>query len=349
MEIFIIGPVERKTGGIAQYISQQISHIRSSVSTTGFGVSAPRVEGWSVYPASVLKLFADFARLLTLDRHDVIHVHVAQGIAFYRETLFGMLASLRWNAPLIVHVHGSQFDEFLETATSLERAYISWVFGNTDVVICLSEYWRTVLERELGLETVEVLPNAVATGRYDPQKSQDGQMSISFVSDLVVRKGVREFTEAIRSMDQDVGFRVDIAGRGPSAEEVERLARRHSIHYHGYVSEAEKLEILSRSDIFVLPSHAEGLPIVILEAMAGGNAIVTTRVGSIADEFGEENCVFVPPGDLSALQQAIDELLRDPERVRQMGRVNRELVQLEYSWDAHESRLIEIYTSSLIG
>ena len=349
MEILIIGPVERETGGIAQYISQQLRHIRSSVDTTGFGVSAPRVGGWSVYPASILKLFADLCRLLALDRHDVIHVHVAQGIAFYRETVFGMLASWVWSAPLIVHVHGSEFDEFLATATPLKRAYISWVFANTDTVICLSEYWRHVLDRELGLEDVEVLPNAVAASRYDPQQSHDGRMTISFVSDLVARKGVPEFTEAIRSMDEDVGFRVDIAGRGPSAEGVERLARRDSIHYHGYVSDAEKLEILSRSDVFVLPSHAEGLPIVILEAMAGGNAIVTTRVGSIADEFGEENCVFVPPGDASALRQAIGELLRDPERVRQMGRMNRQLVERDYSWDAHESRLMEIYTSVLFG
>jgi glycosyltransferase involved in cell wall biosynthesis len=95
--------------------------------------------------------------------------------------------------------------------------------------------------------------------------------------------------------------------------------------------------------VFVLPAHAEGLPIAMLEGMAGGNAIVSTTVGSIPEVVDERSGILIEPGDVEGLTDAIGELIASPERTGRMARRNRELIEAEYSWATATDRLEEMY------
>jgi glycosyltransferase involved in cell wall biosynthesis len=138
---------------------------------------------------------------------------------------------------------------------------------------------------------------------------------------------------------------VTIAGAGPLSETVESLAARHeAVTYRGYVSEAEKRRLLDESTVFVLPTYAEGLPIAMLEGMAGGNAIVSTRVGSIPDVLSDDNGVLVDPGDTEALRAALASLLGDRARTERMARTNRRLIEEQYSWESVGEGLVSLYS-----
>jgi glycosyltransferase involved in cell wall biosynthesis len=147
--------------------------------------------------------------------------------------------------------------------------------------------------------------------------------------------------------DDDVPeFRTRIAGDGPESNHARRLADRYdAVEYLGYVSEREKRQVLEEASIYVLPTYAEGLPIALLEGMAGGNAAVSTDVGSIPEVVGDENGRLVTPGDVDSLTIVLRELVSAPDTIESMGRANARLVREEYSWSTAATRLIELYRS----
>jgi glycosyltransferase involved in cell wall biosynthesis len=346
--ILVVGAINRSTGGIAQYTNEQIRHLQTNNEIIGIDVSAPEVKKFLLIPYAGLKVLKDVIKLVHQDSPDIVHLHVAQGISFYRETLFGLIATYLWDVGLVLHIHGSSFDEFLESGGVLSNMYQSTMFHKADKVICLSSYWKGVLSSYTDQNKLEVLPNAVDVRDYSPEETVSHELRISYISDLVKRKGVQEFSNAIEQFGNNDQVQIDIAGKGPLSFIVQDLSERYeNVTYHGYVSENSKQDILNKSDIFVLPSYAEGLPIVILEAMAGGNAIVSTNVGSIPELIGDDNGILIQPKDEEVIGESINKLSSDRGELAEIKRQNRELVEESYSWEAHKRDLTKIYNSAL--
>ena len=122
-----------------------------------------------------------------------------------------------------------------------------------------------------------------------------------------------------------------------------------AVEYHGFVSERRKLELLNEGSIYVLPTYAEGLPISLLEGMAGGNAIVSTTVGSIPEVVGPENGILVPPVDVDELCEAMESLVGDDDRRTAMARTNRATIEDEYTWDHITDQLLATYDRLVTG
>jgi len=97
------------------------------------------------------------------------------------------------------------------------------------------------------------------------------------------------------------------------------------------------------SDVFVLPSRAEGLPIVILEAWAAHLAVIATRVGGVVDLCSEQNALLIPPEDPGALAQAILGMLRDPNWRGTLADNGRRLVRERFTWDTIAKSYVDVY------
>jgi glycosyltransferase involved in cell wall biosynthesis len=137
-----------------------------------------------------------------------------------------------------------------------------------------------------------------------------------------------------------------IAGDGPRSDRVERLAEANDeVTYHGHVSEKHKRTLLRNSSIYVLPTYAEGLPIAMLEGMAGANAVVTTSVGSNPEVIDEDNGILVEPGNVDALVDALERLITSPDERSAMAKTNRRIIEERYSWHQVTEELIGIYES----
>ncbi|WP_135822874.1 glycosyltransferase family 4 protein [Halostella litorea] len=345
IDLLVVGPESRATGGVARYVTEQRERLPDWVAPRVYDVGTPEGEGWRWFLAALLVSLRDAALFPARSRPDAVHVHSSHGFAFYRASFYVLFAAVVWRRPVVLHVHGSSFDDFVVDASLPVRLLQSAVFGACDRIVVLSEYWRDVLAFRASPEKLVVIPNAVDADEYRPAFDGD-RPHVAFVSNHVERKGISELTDAVDALKRNGAppFRVSIAGDGPLSDRAEALAERHDgVDYRGYVSEAEKRALLDSASIYVLPTHGEGLPIALLEGMAGGNAVVTTGVGSIPEVVDEENGVLVDPGDSDDLAAALADLLADPDAVAAMGRTNREAVSERYSWRAAVDRLTDTY------
>ncbi len=335
-------------GGIHQYVEQQYRHLDGVEVSVYDMVSDPKGQGgWWLLTSVVASVWAAL-RFPFRSPPDVVHVHTSHRFSFYRSAFYVLYASLVWDRPVVLHVHGSSFDAFVTTDSWLVNRVQSLVFGVCDRIIVLSPYWQEVLSTRVPEEKIRVLPNAIDPGEYSPAFETDPQ-HVVFVSNLVKRKGVTELAGAVEELldgndERVTDVRVSIAGSGPLAGRIEALADQYdAVEYLGYVSEREKQTLLDSGSIFVLPAYAEGLPIALLEGMAGGNAAVSTTVGSIPEVIDEENGLLIEPKNTTQLSDALATLIADPERTEAMGRANRQLVTETYSWDTAQRTLSEIY------
>ncbi len=335
-------------GGVHQYVEEQHRRLQDRVSVESYDMAMPPAGSglWWVLRAVAMGLWAALAFPFR-SRPDIVHIHTSHRFSFYRSSLYVLVAKYVWRRPVVVHVHGSSFDEFVDTDSTLLARYQSIVFAASDRVIVLSEYWKDVVAMRTDRDRIIVLPNAVEPDNYEPTLDHETPRVV-FVSNLIDRKGVSEFVAAIDELQHEYEFHVDIAGKGPLAGQVEALADRHDdVTYHGYVSEEQKRSLLSAGSIYVLPTYAEGLPIAMLEGMAGGNAVVSTTVGSIPEVIDDDHGLLVSPGDVDELRSALATLLDSPDRVRTLGEQNRAAICDRYAWDEIVDELLRLYDQQI--
>ncbi|MEM9367673.1 MAG: glycosyltransferase family 4 protein [Planctomycetota bacterium] len=170
------------------------------------------------------------------------------------------------------------------------------------------------------------------------------------------RKGIDLVIRALPAIRRQFPrCRYIVAGDGPHQEEFQRVASKLGIHdavtFLGEVSESHKAKLYHAADLFVMPSRpgasgeVEGFGISFLEANASGLAVVGSDVGGIPDAVADGiNGVLVPPENVSALADAVTELLSEPQRCLRMAREGQKRIQEEYNWPSICS-LIETHLS----
>jgi len=345
IEVLIVGPSRSGGGGVNRYITEQRRHLPERVRTPVYSVAVPPGTGIGRFCLAVLVAIKQMLLFPFRRPPDVVHVHSSHWHSFYQSSWYVLFAALVWRRPVVLHVHGSSFDEFLETDSTPVRLLQSVVFRASDVVVALSDSWATLIERHVDPQKVVVLCNAVDVSEYDPSFSVS-PVRMSFVSNHIERKGVRELVDAVDRLAEETTVEVTVAGDGPLSHLAEELAdSRSGVEYVGFVSEERKHEILAESSVYVLPTYAEGVPIAILEAMAGGNAVVSTGVGGIPSVVDEDNGVLVEPGDADELADALRSLLEDPSRVQSMAKESRSRVEASHSWETVTADLVDLYDS----
>ena len=349
-QVLIVGPAGSETGGIAQYINEQICHL-DEYETETHDISPPDGAGLIWIAFTILYAVEDLLEFATRERPDVVHTHTSYGLSFVRASAYIITTRFVLRRPVILHIHGSSFDDFVATDSRMMAWYQSAVFGLTCRVIVLSAYWEDVIAKRVDEERIRVLPNAIDPDDYNPEPTSSVP-HIVVVSNLIERKGIHELVQAIRRLRESNSkpFRVTMAGKGPLSDEVAELANKYdTVEYQGYVSEREKRAILEKGTIYTLPSYAEGLPIGILEGMAAGNAIISTDVGSIPEVIGKKNGRIVPSGKVTELHQAITYLIQNPDVVEDMAAQNIADIEDEYSWSTIADHLEDIYDDCVSG
>lgn len=346
LELLVIGPVSPDTGGIARYISEQCTHLPENIRITTYDTAPPPGSGWRWVLRAVWSNLID-ALAFPLGRPpDIVHIHSSQDLSFYRKSFYVLVSAYLWRRPVVLHIHGPSFDEFVSSANPIARWLHQFIFDASETVIALSDYWKEIVSEYAADEKIEVLPNAVDAEWHTPQDSSTPH--VVFVSNHVERKGIIELIEAIDRLKSEHGlsFRVSIAGAGPLSDRSERLAEKYEdVEYLGFISEEEKQELLNDATIYALPSHADGLPIALLEGMAGGNAVVAGKVGAIPSVVGEEGGRLVRPGDVDALAEALADLVEDHEMTQKMCERNAETIQTDYTWSSVTDQLVDLYQS----
>jgi glycosyltransferase involved in cell wall biosynthesis len=204
-------------------------------------------------------------------------------------------------------------------------------------------------------QRVLTLPNAIDCAPYagsSRSRSDPAQpLKLAYIGRLIRSKGLYELVQAL-SIAKAHGIKASlvIAGSGP-----EERALRDYADELGIASDAQfaepvygdaKIQMLARSDAFVLATyHPEGLPYALLEAMAAGLPVITTRIGAIPDVVADGvHGLFVPERDADALYRAIAALSADRELLARMSAACRARVAAAYSMERLADQLRQLYS-----
>lgn len=271
-----------------------------------------RLPTWEVAHVPVMPTLLWY--LLRYPREALIHVHVAQ--AYVPEAVW--LASVIRRRPFVAHFH-------LDVAPSgrlgwIFTAYKRLVLGRTlraaARVIVLSVDQAEFLVDRYGVEAalIAVIPNSVSGDFSGVARDAHhaGPLRLLFVGRLSPQKNVARLVRAIAQVSAPV--ELVIVGDGEERAAIERLALElghPNIRMVGAQHGSSLVDWYGWADVFVLPSEKEGMPLVILEAMAAGLAIVATDVPGTRETVGEDGLlVGADPGSLAA---GIDRLAGDPD------------------------------------
>lgn len=208
----------------------------------------------------------------------------------------------------------------------------------SSAVTTVSESVRRELDAEYGPSDITVLGNGVDHTQFQPEYRSVQDRYLLFVGRLTRRKGVMELLEAYNSIADDFDVGLKIAGDGPLRTQIHRFAEENGltdrIDVLGHLDREPLIELYQGADLFVFPSHSEGLPTVVLEAMACGLPVVTTNIDGCRDiiESGR-NGVLVPPKRAPDLGVQLRRLLRDETNRRRLGAAARHTVEDNYTWE----------------
>lgn len=268
-----------------------------------------------------------------------------------------------WGVPSVVTAHGSDVHRYPAENRGVARLTRRTLRRADAVVAVCRALERQIDELAGGEVRTEVVYNGVDTDLFHPPAEgrraarkrvglPEAGTGICSVSRLVREKGICELMEAFRHVAQDrPELWLVLVGEGPLREEVRSAAVEHGLSHRvflpGGVEHREVATWLRACDVFTLPSHAEGLPMVVLEAMACGLPVVASRVGGMPEVVDESVGSMVPPQNVDRLAKALSALLEDADRREEMGREAAARVRKTFTWERSASSLTEIYRTAL--
>jgi glycosyltransferase involved in cell wall biosynthesis len=269
--------------------------------------------------------------------------------------VYGAWASRLAGVHHVITMHGSRY-----YAGRLQRRLaLRAAIASSDRIVAVSHRLAEDMRRDLFVRRsrIEMIRNGVRRGRAHHTGLReelglrpDDRLLVA-VGNLYAVKGHRYLIDAVALLsDRHPTLHVAIAGRGDCEAAITARAAdlgvSGKIHLLGLRSDVPA--VLAAADIFVLPSLSEGLPLALLEAMFAGRAIVASDVGEIGTALGHGDAgVLVAPGNPAALAAALDDLLTDPTRARELGERARRRAIAEYDVSQMVCRYRSIYEQVL--
>jgi glycosyltransferase involved in cell wall biosynthesis len=281
---------------------------------------------------------------------DVVHSHeFVMGV-------YGAAAAKRLRRPHVITMHGNQ----TTTAKLQRRVALRWAFRRSHATISVSEDTRRHLESSLGLGrgVVDVIPNGIVEPNGDRPATRralgirDDELLLLSVGTLTPRKAHSVLIRALLRLDQrgeELPWRLAIAGEGPERGPLEEMIR--DARLEGRVqllgARTDVADLQAAADVFVLPSLWEGLPLAILEAMFGGNAIIASDISGIPEAIDNgTHGLLTPPGDEAALADAIGSVVSDPALRDRLAAAAMERARTHFTIDvmtsAYERRYMQV-------
>jgi glycosyltransferase involved in cell wall biosynthesis len=297
--------------------------------------------------ADFIRSFIQFFILLLSGKVDLAHIHISERGSLLRKFLLSTAANL-FSVPVVMHAHGCEFHVFYQSSSALLKRIISACLRQCACLVVLSDSWKDFYVNSCGLTTeqVIVLKNPVVFPDSIPQRQAGDTVTFAFMGKLNQRKGVYDIVNALSLLNsyERSGIRIELGGSGET-QAIQDLAKslgvQDLIHFHGWVNEELRNQILAGADIFLLPSYNEGLPMALLEAMSWSLPSISTPVGGIPEVITHGfNGLLVQPGDVAGLAKAMALLKNDTEMRLRLGCCARESI---YGLDL-ETYLTKIYS-----
>ena len=349
-KIVFLGPkFEPPTGGVASVLAEykKIFPKAYFVSTTNSKNKLTKI----VTP--ILGLFQFIFKLALHPNIKIVHIHGASRSSFMRKFIFFRIAKL-FHKKVIYHIHGAEYQLFYEKASKWQKNLIKTFINNSDCIVCLSESWKDFFNTTFAPRKIEIIPNIIEAPQEYTSKNSINKISnklkFLFLGYIDERKGAWFLLEVLREHKEKLRGKVvfNVGGDG-QVKKFQQLVSDYELNdivkYIGWVSGVDKIKHFIDSDIYILPSYNEGLPISILEAMSYSLPIISTTVGGIPEIVSSDNGLLIEPGNKKQLWAAIESFLQSENtQLEKMGAASHAKVQ-QHLPGAVMSRLNRLYES----
>lgn len=342
-KVVIVGPDYRAKGGIATVISCYNHYIP--------GLSFMKSNSRHGFVFGVINLITLLFKLpfARFSGKEILHIHSASGKSFLRKSIIVSWGRF-FGFKIVFHCHGGMMKEYVERV-GVRR--VKATLGVCDEVIVLSDSWKIWFEETFQLKNIKVLNNSIdVLPSCGDNKIRSGKVRFLFLGEVCGRKGVWDLLEAAKNLKLDLGNRFEVIIGGTGEIDVLRFKIEENcladiVKSVGWITGKEKIRIIESSDVMLLPSYIEGLPVSLLEGFAFGLPAIATTVGGIPDMVTDGmNGSLIPPGDVSALIAAMRDFIENPAKIDKYS-INAVKSFEPYSIIKVRDRLREIYEKVL--
>jgi len=366
MRVLLAGHIRQPFGGIATYCEDLLSsRLREIVSLTFVETSGGKLQVGERGRWRISNLFNALGNILSFisaiikTKPDLVHITTAYGASFVKHGIMVMIArsvGLR----VILQPHCA-LSKVLRADSRFWRDLALFILGRCDAVLVLSREWL-VLQKLVGCP-VSYVPNAINLRPYlgieraEKCPAQGEKKRILYIGHFVYEKGTFELIEATRILASRLAstFTVCLIGEAATPGDMNKINESISVSQLGeWISifppkfSEEKLDAFAIADALVLPSHHEGMPIAIIEAMASGLPVIATPVGGIPElVISGETGFLVPVSDPRSLADAMQSLVCDPRLRLQMGRSARTRAIQHFNIDDRAVEIALLYKKTL--
>lgn len=352
--IFIACPWTEKGGGmfkVADYLLQaqattampeNAAHLRA-LDTRGGGGAVYSL--WVLCTALMQIVLGRFSGRLA-----GVHVNMAERLSLFRKSVI-IVASRLLRVPVVLHLHAAQLHHFYPRLPKPLQAMTRWVFSLPESCVVLGKTAERFVVEDLKVpqSRVEIVINGVPAPTVSRRKpAKDAVKRLLFVGNLSERKGVSDLLQTLTLPGfEELNIELVFAGGG-DVQAYQAKARdlgvEKLVRFAGWSEQKEVAQLMAQADVLVLPSYDEGLPLVILEALANGVAVVCSPVGEIPSvlRHGLTAC-FVDPGDINGLAVTLQQVLRQPELMKTLERNGQELYEQAFSLPRFFSSIARIH------
>ncbi len=298
---------------------------------------------------AVCRIFLEAAR----GRLAVVHLNLAERGSVYRKAAL-LAATKLVGGRVLLHLHAAQIVQYHETTGRAGRTLLGWMFRSADQCVVLGDFWRRWVIDTYAIPSnkIRVVYNGVppTAVKVTPAAVKDGRFHLLFVGNLHERKGVKDLLRAFaRPGLKARNIVLTMAGGGPvdmyramAAE----LGIGDRVTFTGWVSQNDARTLMVNSDALILPAYDEGLPLVILEALASRTPVICTPVGAIPEVLEHRRtALFVTPGDEAEIEAAIQTMIDHPDLGSELSTEGAALYDRLFTMEAFARSIGSLYAA----
>ena len=321
------------------FFSSPAGFVKMSVKAVSFCFKGPK---------NIIKAIGYLAEAIILlnhlKKHQIFHIHEHFANP---SALVALLCKVYGGFSYSISVHGP--DVFYQVDSSLLAEKVE----GASFVRCISHYCRSQIMRITEFEKwkdAHIVRCGVNPETFLPRPQPKNTIPhLLCVGRLCPAKGQHILLEACSLLQQkNIPFQMTFVGTGPDREDLEKLqvklGLQKSVHFTGALGQDAVQEAYRKADIFVLPSFAEGVPVVLMEAMSMEIPVISTRITGIPELIEhEKGGLLATPGDVNDLVLQLTRLLADPALAARLGKCGREMVTTTYNQHQNNKGLAELF------
>jgi glycosyltransferase involved in cell wall biosynthesis len=354
MRVLLVAPYTSRGGGMGRIMAYLAGH--DPQAAISFEMIESRGGGGAL--VSLWPMLLAALRIWRWSRAPgvtVLHVNMAERGSVFRKGIL-LLWGRQLGLPTVLHLHAAEIVPSYDHMPRLCRLWVRHVFQSANVCVVLGQVWHCWLQDCLGVDSarIEILRNGVPRARVLPLPVAERHCVLVFLGNMQARKGLGDLLTALASDAlRRREWTLIVAGGGdqvPYRDMAHALGVTAKVQFESWLNRDACTALLARAYALILPSYHEGLPLVLLEAASLGLPAIATPVGAIAEVFtDDENVLFVPPGDVSALAAAILRIVDDQRLRARLGQGAKKLYEGSLTLERFNGQLAQIYARHCLG